>query len=104
MDFAQAKAECAERAESMASQIILLKSVLLPRTRDKTLDRHELISHIQLPNHRFIRSLKINRVSAAMINTVHTKSRHNDEFEKATGERQSKRCLHRNQCRDWCFD
>ena len=57
---------CAER---VAIQIILLMSVLLPRTRDKTLDRHELISHIQLPNHRFVISLKIDRVPAAMTNT-----------------------------------
>ena len=68
MDFAQPKAEC---AENVASQIILLKSVLVPvpRTRDKTPDRLELVSHIQLPSHRFVRSLKINQVPAAMMNT-----------------------------------
>ena len=52
MDFAQPKTG---RAESVASRIILLKSVLLPRARDKTLDRHKLVSHIQLPNRRFVR-------------------------------------------------
>ena len=66
MDFAQSKAGCAESVESW---IILLKFVLLPRIRDKTLDRHEIVSHIQLPNHRFVRSLKINQVPEAMMNT-----------------------------------